>query len=81
MGQKVNPIGIRLGIVKNWQSNWYVGNKNYADFIWSDYQVRKFLNKTLSQASISSILIERPAKNAIVKVISARPGLIIGKKR
>lgn len=81
MGQKVHPIGIRLGIVKEWLSKWYVSDNKFAGFIRSDFEIRKFIKKNLSQASVSAIIIERPGnKNVIVKVISARPGVIIGKK-
>lgn len=80
MGQKVHPIGIRLGIVKDWTSKWFANTKNYADILWSDLKVREFLEEKLAQASISRIQIERPAKNAVITVYSARPGVIIGKK-
>lgn len=79
MGQKVNPIGIRLGIVKDWNSKWYA-SKNYAQLLNQDINLRKFLKKKLSGAAISCIQIERPADNAVVKIYTARPGVIIGKK-
>ncbi len=79
MGQKVNPVGIRLGIIKDWTSKWYAG-KNYADYLNADLKVREYLEKKLQGASISRILIERPARNARITIHTARPGVIIGKK-
>ncbi len=80
MGQKVNPNGIRLGITRGWTSKWYANKKDYALYLNNDIEVRNFLIKKLKGASISQILIERPAKNARVAIYSARPGVIIGKK-
>lgn len=80
MGQKVHPTGIRLGIVKDWASVWYAGHGDYADYLYSDLQVRDYLRKKLAQASISRIQIERPAKNARITIHTARPGIVIGKK-
>ena len=80
MGQKVHPTGIRLGIVKDWTSKWYADSKNYANFLNSDLEVRQYLKKRLSQASVSRIQIDRPASNAHITVHTARPGLVIGKK-
>lgn len=85
MGQKVHPVGIRLGIIYDWQSRWYADtkktdNKNYADKVLADIRVREFIRAKLSDASVSRIEIERPAKNAVIKIHSARPGIIIGKK-
>ncbi len=80
MGQKVHPIGIRLGIVKQWTSKWYADSKDYADMLNTDLAVRDYLKKRLSQASVSRIQIDRPAKNAHVTIHSARPGIVIGKK-
>lgn len=79
MGQKVNPIGLRLGIVKTWESRWYAG-KNYADYILEDYKIRKFLKKKLYHAGISRIEIERSSKRVRLRVFTARPGIVIGKK-
>lgn len=79
MGQKVNPIGLRLGIVKTWESRWYAG-KNYADYILEDYKIRKFLKKKLYHAGISRIEIERSSKRIRLRVFTARPGIVIGKK-
>jgi len=80
MGQKVHPTGIRLGIVKDWTSRWYADSKNFADLLNNDLVVRDFLKKKLSQASVSRIQINRPAKNAHITIHTARPGLVIGKK-
>lgn len=79
MGQKVNPVGIRLGIVKDWASRWYASAKEFSDTLCADIKVRDFLQKKLSQAGISRIQIDRPARNARVTVFTARPGVIIGK--
>lgn len=79
MGQKVNPTGLRLGINRTWDSRWFA-DANYADLLHEDIAIRKFLNKKLSTAGISHIVIERPAKKAIITIYCARPGVIIGKK-
>lgn len=79
MGQKVNPIGIRLGIVQDWNSKWYA-SKNYAQLLNQDIDLRKYLKKKLMAAAVSKIRIERPASNAVVTIQTARPGVIIGKK-
>jgi small subunit ribosomal protein S3 len=79
MGQKVNPIGLRLGVNRTWDSRWYAG-KQYRDLLKEDLEVRKFLRKRLPQAGISRIVIERPAKKARVMIYTARPGVVIGKK-
>jgi len=80
MGQKVHPTGIRLGIVKDWTSKWYATSRDYADLLNTDLEVRAFLKKRLSQASVSRIQIDRPAKNAHITIHTARPGVVIGKK-
>ncbi len=79
MGQKVNPIGLRLGIVKTWESRWYAGKK-YADFILEDFRIRKFLKKRLYHAGISRVEIERSSKRVRLRIFTARPGIVIGKK-
>ena len=81
MGQKVHPIGIRLGIVKDWTSTWYASSQNYAQYLNTDIKVREYIRKKLSHASVSSIQIKRPAKNARIVIHTARPGIVIGKKR
>ncbi len=78
MGQKVNPISNRLGIIRGWDSNWF-GGKNYADKILEDEKIRKYLNARLPKASISKIVIERTLKLVTVTINTARPGVIIGK--
>ena len=80
MGQKVHPNGIRLGIVKPWNSTWFANTQDFADNLDGDFKVRKFLNKELANASISRITIERPAKSIRVTIHTARPGIVIGKK-
>ena len=78
MGQKVNPISNRLGIIRGWDSNWY-GGKNYGDRLLEDSKIRKYLNARLAKASVSRIVIERTLKLITITVCTARPGLIIGK--
>ena len=80
MGQKVHPTGIRLGIVKQHTSKWYADNRNYADLLNQDLEVRDFLQKKLEHASVSRIQIDRMANNAHITVHTPRPGLVIGKK-
>ena len=80
MGHKVHPTGIRLGIAKDWNSKWYAGKKEYAEYLAADLKVREMLRKKLAAAGISKILIERPAKTARVTVHTARPGVVIGKR-
>ena len=80
MGQKVHPIGIRLGITKDWSSKWYADSRTYAHYVHTDHMIREFLKKRLSQASVSRIQIERPAAKAHITVHTARPGIVIGKK-
>ena len=79
MGHKVNPIGLRVGINRTWESRWYAG-KDYGDLLYEDLKIREFLRARLAQAGISKIVIERPAKRARVTIHSARPGVVIGKK-
>jgi small subunit ribosomal protein S3 len=80
MGQKVNPTGIRLGIVKDHASIWYADKKSYPEYLLNDLKVRDFLRDRLSQASVSRIEIERPAQTARITIHTARPGIVIGKK-
>ncbi|MCU0613519.1 MAG: 30S ribosomal protein S3 [Desulfobacterales bacterium] len=79
MGQKVNPIGLRLGIVKTWESRWYA-DKKYSEYILEDHKIRKFIKKKLNHAGISKIEIERSAKRIRLRIFTARPGIVIGKK-
>ncbi len=80
MGQKANPVGLRLGIVKDWNSIWFADSKTFAKKLLADIKVREYLHKELEQASISKVKIERPAENVKVTIYAARPGVIIGKK-
>jgi small subunit ribosomal protein S3 len=80
MGQKINPIGFRLALNRNWASRWYANNKNFPGMLLEDIKVRDHLKKKLAHAAVSRIVIERPAKNARITVHSARPGVVIGKK-
>ncbi len=79
MGQKVNPIGLRLGIIKTWESRWYSG-KNYADYILEDYNIRKFIKSKFYHAGISRIEIERSSRRVRLCIFTSRPGIVIGKK-
>ena len=79
MGQKVNPIGLRLGIVKTWESRWF-GGRNYAEYILEDFKLRKFIKKKLFHAGVSRIEIERSAKRIRIRIYTSRPGIVIGKK-
>lgn len=79
MGQKVNPVGLRLGINKTWDSRWFAKN-DFADKLHEDLKIRKYLKKVLKDAGVSRIVIERPSKKAIVSIHTARPGIVIGKK-
>jgi len=80
MGQKINPIGFRLGVLRNWASKWYANSKNFAGMLNDDIKVRSYLKKKLAHAAVSRIEIERPARNARITIHSARPGIVIGKK-
>ena len=80
MGQKVNPVGIRLGITRDWTSRWYANKRTFPIYILQDWQVRDFLKKKLSEASVSRIHIERAARKANITIHTARPGVGIGKK-
>ncbi len=80
MGQKVNPISLRLGINRNWESRWFPAKDRAANFIAEDYKIRKFLKKELFYAGVSNIIIERTVKKIRLTIVTARPGIIIGKK-
>ena len=80
MGHKSNPIGLRLQINRTWDSRWYAEGGEYAKLLKEDIEIRKFITKTVPQAAISKIVIERPAKLCRVSIYAARPGVIIGKK-
>ena len=79
MGQKVHPISFRLGIIKNWDSRWFAGDQ-YSTFVYEDYRIRKFLKKRVYQAGVSKIEIERAASKVRIRMHTARPGIVIGKK-
>ena len=80
MGQKVNPVGIRLGITREWTSKWYASTKNFPSHVYTDHLVREFLKKKLVEASISRVQIERAARKVNITIHTARPGIVIGKK-
>ena len=80
MGQKVNPIGFRLGINRTWDSRWFADGADYGDLLHEDLMIRSFLHKRLAQAGVSRVVIERPSKKARVTIHTARPGVVIGKK-
>src|SRR5690554_330832 len=80
MGQKIQPIGFRLSVNRNWSSRWYADKKAFPGMLREDIQVREYLKKKLRNASVGRVLIERPAKNARITIFSARPGVVIGKK-
>jgi small subunit ribosomal protein S3 len=80
MGQKVNPVGIRLGITRDWTSKWYAGTKSFSTNLANDHAVREFLKKRLAEASVSRIHIERAARRVSITIHTARPGIVIGKK-
>jgi small subunit ribosomal protein S3 len=79
LGQKVNPISLRLGIVKTWESRWFA-TKKYADYIFEDYQIRKFIKEKLHHAGVAKIEIERSTRRVRLRIFTARPGIVIGKK-
>jgi len=80
MGQKVQPNGIRLGVIRDWNAKWYAGKRDYAANLAQDMKVRSYLQKRLSNAAVSRIAIERPAQNLNITIHTARPGIVIGKK-
>lgn len=79
MGQKVNPHGLRVGVIKDWNAKWYADNKNFADYLVEDNKIREFVNKKLHNAGISKIEIERAAKRIKLNIYTAKPGMVIGK--
>jgi len=80
MGQKVNPIGLRLNINKNWNSLWFAKKKEYGQYLIEDFKIRKYIKNNLKNSGISKIFIERPTKKCIVTIFTSRPGFVIGKK-
>ena len=79
MGQKINPIGFRLGIVRDWDAKWYADKKDFSKFLLEDIKIRRFIEKRLANASVSRIEIERAAKKINVSIHTAKPGMVIGK--
>ena len=80
MGQKTHPVGLRLGIIKDWSSKWYASSKDFSEYLNNDLKVREYIKKKLAQALVSEVRIERPARNARIIIHTARPGIVIGKK-
>ena len=80
MGQKVNPVGLRIGVIRTWDSRWYADKKNYSNYILEDIRIRKFVKERLSHAGVSKVEIERSSKRIKLRIFSARPGIVIGKK-
>ncbi|WP_028263484.1 30S ribosomal protein S3 [Atopobium fossor] len=80
MGQKVQPTGFRLGITENWRSRWFAGNKNYAQNLGNDLEIRRFLEKRLARAALSRVEVERAGDKVKIIIFTARPGIVIGKK-
>jgi len=80
MGHKVHPVGMRLGIVKNWDSRWLAERKDYSDQLAEDIRIRNYIQDRLRHAAVSKVVIERPARNARISIYTARPGMVIGKK-
>ena len=80
MGQKVNPIVLRLSVNKDWNSKWYAKGREYANLLHEDLKIKSYIRKELKQAAVSKVVVERPAKKAIISIYTARPGVVIGKK-
>ena len=80
MGQKVNPIGLRLGITRGWDSIWFAKKKEYGKFLIEDYKIREFIKKNIVNSGISQVIIERTSKKCIISIYTSRPGFVIGKK-
>ena len=80
MGQKTNPIGLRLGINRNWDSIWFAKKENYGNLLVEDYKIREYIKKNIINSGVSQVIIERTAKKCIVSILTSRPGFVIGKK-
>ena len=80
MGQKTNPIGLRLGINRNWDSIWFAKKENYGNLLVEDYKIREYVKKNITNSGVSQVIIERTAKKCIVSILTSRPGFVIGKK-
>ena len=79
MGQKVNPTGLRIGVIKNWESRWYANDKDFGNLLVEDYQLREFLLETLAPAGVPKVEIERDAKRVYINIHCAKPGIVIGR--
>ena len=80
MGQKINPIGLRLGINRGWDSTWFAKKKDFGKFLIEDFKIRKYIKKNITNSGVSEIVIERSSKKCIVSIHTSRPGFVIGKK-
>ena len=80
MGQKVNPVGIRLGITRGWDSIWFAKKKDFGKFLIEDYKIRQYIKKNIVNSGVSEVVIERSAKKCIISIYTSRPGFVIGKK-
>ena len=80
MGQKVNPIGLRLGVNRTWDSRWYANSKDFSRLLHEDIKIRKFVREKMKAAGVSKIIIERPLKKCRITIFTAKPGVVIGKK-
>lgn len=80
MGQKTHPIGFRLGIIKDWTSKWYANKKDYSTLLHEDLRIKDYIKKRYASAGVSKVIVERLADNVKVRILSARPGIIIGRK-
>ena len=80
MGQKVNPIGLRLGVNRGWDSVWFAKKKDYGRLLMEDYKIREYIQKNIVNSGVSQVIIERNAKKCIVSIFTSRPGFVIGKK-
>ena len=81
MGQKISPIGLRIGVIRNWDSRWYAGGKKFADNIYEDYRLRLYVKEKLKNAGVSKVEVERTGEQIKLIVFTARPGFVIGQKR
>ena len=79
MGQKINPTGLRIGVIKNWESRWYAGKSTFGDTLVEDYNLREYLLDTLAPAGVPKVEIERDAKRVYINIHSAKPGMVIGR--
>ena len=80
MGQKVNPVGLRLGINRGWDSVWYAKKKDFGNYLIEDFRIREFIRKNVINSGVSKVMIERTAKKCFVTIYTSRPGFVIGKK-